>query len=71
MNEWISVKERMPNYGQEVLVYPYPGAFRRNNIGSLTVYNDGKGGSHFGHTYHDEITHWMPYPSPPEKITNE
>lgn len=57
---WISVKERLPNEKQRVIV-------RCNTVGTTVgwrlwgewVTDLGDGGS--------EVTHWMPLPEPPEK----
>ena len=53
IQEWIPVKDRLPDVGKFVLIY--------NEInGVLLDYHDG---ATFG--YYD-VTHWMPLPSPPK-----
>ena len=53
VQEWISVKDRLPDVGKFVLIY--------NEInGVLLDYHDG---ATFG--YYD-VTHWMPLPNPPK-----
>ena len=53
VQEWISVKDRLPDVGKFVLIY--------NEInGVLLDYHDG---ATFG--YYD-VTHWMPLPEPPK-----
>ena len=53
VQEWISVKDRLPDVGKFVLIY--------NEInGVLLDYHDG---ATFG--YYD-VTHWMPLPQPPK-----
>lgn len=54
VQEWISVKDRLPDVGKFVLIY--------NEInGVLLDYYDG---ATFG--YYD-VTHWMPLPPPPKE----
>lgn len=60
MSEWISVKDRLPDIGIEVLVY-------------LSSYNGGSIRTDQRYTnqswmwYEDyDITHWMPLPEPPK-----
>ena len=53
IQEWIPVKDRLPDVGKFVLIY--------NEInGVLLDYHDG---ATFG--YYD-VTHWMPLPNPPK-----
>ena len=57
--QWISVKDRLPEYGKRVLTFG-------SRDGQLYVYIDqicGDGGWLFA-TW--EITHWMPLPQPPK-----
>jgi hypothetical protein len=60
-NGWISVKDRMPEDGVEVLVY---GDIYLNRKGADVDFVD-KSGNFF---YYDEgeVTHWRPLPEPPE-----
>ena len=53
VQEWISVKDRLPDVGKFVLIY--------NEINGVRLdYHDG---ATFG--YYD-VTHWMPLPNPPK-----
>ena len=62
MSEWISVKDRMPEEGVDVLVY---GDIYLNRKGADVDFVDRKSGNFF---YYDEgeVTHWRPLPEPPE-----
>ena len=53
VQEWISVEDRLPDIGIEVLVYS-------EDDGICVDYYDGDS---FG--YYD-VTHWMPLPEPPK-----
>lgn len=66
--EWISVKERLPENGIDVLVHD---AFGDPTISiSTAAYSnvDGKWIDYLGndHNYQSDITHWMPLPTPPK-----
>ena len=55
VDEWISVKDRLPDVGVEVLVY--------SEIDGICVdYYDGDVFGYF------DITHWMPMPKPPKGV---
>ena len=54
LQEWISVTERLPDIGVEVIVYS-------EDDGICVDYYDGDS---FG--YYD-VTHWMPLPQPPKE----
>ena len=62
MSEWISVKDRMPEEGVDVLVYGY---IYLNRKGVDVDFVDRESGNFF---YYDEgeVTHWRPLPDPPE-----
>ena len=62
MSEWISVKDRMPEEGVDVLVYGYIYLDRK---GVDVDFVDGESGNFF---YYDDggVTHWRPLPEPPE-----
>ncbi len=61
MNEWISVKDRLPNKFDRVLAinlnYPYYCIAELGNYG--WSYEDA--------CYDDEPTHWMQLPKPPQE----
>jgi hypothetical protein len=61
-NEWISVKDRMPEEGVDVLVY---GDVYSDGKGADVDFVDRESGNFF---YYDEgeVTHWRPLPEPPE-----
>jgi hypothetical protein len=61
-NGWISVKDRMPEEGVDVLVYGY---IYLNRKGADVDFVDRESGNFF---YYDEgkVTHWRSLPEPPE-----
>lgn len=63
MNNWISVKDRLPEAEKEVLVLVirkyYGGDYK---LITTAIYEDGKVS-----TEDDEVTHWMPLPEIPEE----
>lgn len=67
MSNWISVKERLPKTYVSVLVYipnekPFP------TVREGFYAGDKKGWYAFCHDEkHDDVTHWMPMPEPPEE----
>ena len=80
MSEWISVKDRLPESGKDVLVFAVgkANAFIGDTTIEITEYTNvslfpstavGMGWrspyQYFFYNY--EITHWMPLPEPPEK----
>lgn len=78
---WIPVTERLPEIGENVLLYAYGRVhfgkllFLENNLGHPTFLMEQSGLQHspvLDTTAHNEftknrITHWMPLPEPPEK----
>ena len=57
VQEWISVKDRLPNKPMRCLVYTKRGEYWGYEI---TYYNQGF------HTQYAETIYWMPLPQPPE-----
>ena len=70
MNEWISVEERLPHRGVEVLAFGKRRIYTATLIGpdyyicELDVDNEWL--HHIGNFYIEEVTHWMPLPEPPD-----
>lgn len=71
MNEWISVKDRLPIDRFNVLVY-IPSYSEQFHDSCITIATLDKGNNfnfydenYLG--YNDNITHWMPLPEPPQK----
>jgi hypothetical protein len=66
-NGWISVKDRMPEEGVDVLVYGY---IYLNRKGADVDFVERESGNFF---YYDEgeVTHWRPLPEPPESEDTE
>ena len=62
--QWIPVSERLPTDSKAVLVY----APRNRNIFECFHRSDGywETASYTFGILHDEVTHWMPLPQPPE-----
>lgn len=72
MTEWISVKDRLPEHCQEVIVYWNNFASRNYEVHAATYNAD------FEYFYiHKaglavkDVTHWMPLPKMPEKPYQE
>ena len=65
MSEWISVKDRLPAKGIDILIVD-------NNTVKFGLYDTGTNGDKFYTTNFeqflltDNVTHWMPLPSAPE-----
>ncbi len=72
MAEWISVKERLPEVGNMVLIFydgqPVIAMFRKSEHCSGWF----EGYCHMcedSETYYlDDVTHWMPLPEPPKEV---
>ena len=64
MQEWISVKDRLPEQGQQVLIYS------RYDFCEVALYIGipGKWRVTWNHDMldADSVTHWMPLPQPPK-----
>ncbi len=68
--EWISVKDRLPEHGQDVIVYGPDGVvayvtYMANDNLLYTGFYFDVGGEYI--TLLKGITHWMPLPEPPNK----
>ena len=55
MSKWISVDDRLPKHGEEVLTITKGNWYRITQFGSI-----GKG------RFPSQVTHWMPLPEPPK-----
>ena len=75
-NKWISVEERMPEHGTDVLVLTAPGTIRLGQNCVVAEYihpRMEKSGVfiNFYAGYDDKnilaVTHWMPLPEPPKE----
>lgn len=67
MAEWISVKDRLPEKGQEVLAYR--GGFIGDLMDVYTYLGDDRWEDDYGYWETAEtegITHWTPLPEPPK-----
>ena len=65
--EWISVKDRLPDIRQEVIAYR--GEFRGDIMDMYTYLNNDLWEDAYGYrvsTEHEGITHWMYLPEPPK-----
>lgn len=69
--EWISVKDRLPDRGERVLCFIKSSGKHQNDIifdnvynGILVGYNPPK---YVWEWYGDYVTHWMPLPEPPKE----
>jgi hypothetical protein len=65
MSEWIRIKDKLPCFGEYVLVH-YPPVMNDLSVG-INCYSE-KNGWELKTTeaYAQGITHWMHLPSPPE-----
>ena len=61
MNEWISVKDRLPEVGVPVLVHEGP----YNYQVIATINSDGRWEDTVEGYMAIHVTHWMPLPDPP------
>ena len=58
MNNWISVKDKLPDHFKSVLVYDQEWGIRIDTL-SITPFEEF---AHYGY-----VTHWMPLPELPEQ----
>lgn len=75
MNDWISVKERIPNLWETVLIYIYnKKVCAAQRYCKATEHGDSwwkildDGGSLPNWCDNADVTHWMPLPNPPEEL---
>ena len=64
VQEWISVKDRLPEVGKKVLVY----CKENKNDYEIGAYSDTYRGFFVRQTWYENITHWMPLPPAPEDV---
>lgn len=65
VQEWIPVSERLPEKGEEVLIFDT----RENWIGFAWLHPDETWTTSLGFDFPfdlEEVTHWMPIPTPPK-----
>jgi hypothetical protein len=78
MNEWISIKDRLPSHGQQVLCYQnYPKGTMIKTLAKPLIgcnYQIAEFGT-YGNGFIDKIgmdlkhvPHWIPLPEPPKEI---
>jgi len=68
MNEWISVKDDLPEHYVNVLIYPYPEFNDEYRfVGEYDIVREGFVVWVGSNSEHNEVfvTHWMPLPKPP------
>ena len=70
--EWISVKERLPEEGQECIFYvdfvdEWDKGSERINFQEIGVFNGKDRFDHRSHTDLDRVTYWMLLPKSPEE----
>lgn len=69
MSEWIKCSDRLPENDEEVLVFGKDGMFcgRYETCAGISYWNSHR----WDHTEcmveFEPVTHWMPFPNPPEK----
>ncbi|MDD6642708.1 MAG: DUF551 domain-containing protein [Firmicutes bacterium] len=61
-DQWISVKDRLPETEDEVLV------LTMSKNGNINVDKGYFANGRFVHRGRAEVTHWMPLPEPPEEV---
>ena len=70
MTEWISVKERLPEEAESVLLYskgfdPISGFLNYSTSGNPINYNVNDWNESDGTVALEDVTHWMPLPEAP------
>lgn len=71
VNEWISVKQEVPEYGKRVLLYMKAPTWgdKQIHIGCRT--HTDQSGDHWNVDYGHYISHWMPLPEPPKEYVEK
>ncbi len=68
---WVSVKDRFPEEGENVILYDgdviFCGSFEGKNRDKVCWGNQACDGICYGWYKKKEITYWMPLPKPPEQ----
>lgn len=70
MNEWISVSERLPELGKEVLIYIPDGNTIEVDAMRQMGKSDGNRLDWFRYYPHN-ISHWMPLPATPDTTSED
>lgn len=65
--KWISVKDKLPELGEKVLVYTTGNNMYTGWINSENTFTVVSGSHGFVDSY--TVTHWMPLPEPPQEKT--
>lgn len=70
--QWISVKERLPEEGQDCIFYvdfvdEWDKGSERINFQEIGVFNGKDRFNHRSHTDLDRVTYWMPLPEAPKE----
>jgi hypothetical protein len=60
-NEWISVKELLPDVFLHVLIYGSKGHYAIGCVDASGAFDD------YGLWEDEHVTHWMPLPEPPKQ----
>ena len=66
MNEWVSVKDRLPKIGEEVLVFSGKSidVYAFNVMCGENIWEDER----WRWCYVEDIDYWMPLPEPPKEV---
>jgi hypothetical protein len=71
--QWISVKDRLPEEGQDCVIYVdwvdvWNKGSERITYQEIAVFNGDDRFYHRAHTELNRVTHWMPLPKSPEEV---